>query len=57
MIIDNKGHAWVLDSNDNNKPIYIPSSDLNDAKNNDLVLVRALPPNQNGQVFYYFHYE
>jgi actin len=50
LMIDNKGHAWVLDSNDNNKPIYIPSSDLNDAKNNDLVLVRALPPNQNGQI-------
>jgi len=48
--VDNRGHAWAIDPNDSEKPIYIQPQDLNSAKDGDLVLVRAAPPTPKGIV-------
>ena len=49
--IEYRGHSWIFETDKSDaKPIYIPPQDLNEAKDGDLVLARALPPNSQGQV-------
>eukprot|EP01119_Soliformovum_irregulare_P019139 TRINITY_DN6005_c0_g1_i4.p1 TRINITY_DN6005_c0_g1~~TRINITY_DN6005_c0_g1_i4.p1 ORF type:complete len:951 (-),score=316.84 TRINITY_DN6005_c0_g1_i4:23-2875(-) len=50
LMVDQKGNAWVIDPENASKPVYIPPTDVNEAKNNDTVLARIFPPRADGAI-------